>query len=58
MKCLRGNQQNCVLVVDDEDFLDGILTHGDVRRYLSKKSSDPSDSRFLDVYIHSSFFSE
>lgn len=48
---MHNNEQNCVLVVNDIDFLEGILTYGDVRRYLSKKSSDVSnsDSRFPDV---------
>lgn len=44
IKCMHDNHQNCVLVVDDEDLLEGILTYGDVRRLQSK-----SDSRFLDV---------
>lgn len=48
---MHNNEQNCVLVVNDKDFLEGILTYGDVRRYLSKKSSDVSnpDSRFPDA---------
>ncbi|KAL5577735.1 hypothetical protein UlMin_019434 [Ulmus minor] len=51
IKHMHDNQQNCVLVVDDEDFLEGILTYGDVRRYLSMKSSDTSklESRYLDA---------
>ncbi|PON88863.1 Chloride channel, voltage gated [Trema orientale] len=51
IKYLQDNQQKFVLVVDDDDFLEGILTFGDVRRCLSKKSSDisKSDSRFLDA---------
>lgn len=51
MKYMHDSQQNCVMVVNDEDFLEGILTYGDVRRYLSKKSVDvsKSDSRYLDV---------
>lgn len=32
MKLMRDNHQSCVLVVDDEDFLEGILTLGDIRR--------------------------
>ncbi|OMP06932.1 Cystathionine beta-synthase, core [Corchorus olitorius] len=42
MKCMHDSHQNCVLVVDEDDFLEGILTYGDVRRYLSKKPSDIS----------------
>ncbi|XP_062015029.1 chloride channel protein CLC-f [Rosa rugosa] len=50
IKSMHDNHQNCVLIVDDEDFLEGILTYGDVRRYQSRKSSDTlkSDSSFLD----------
>ncbi|CAN6280165.1 unnamed protein product [Urochloa humidicola] len=29
---LHDNQQNCALVVDPEDFLEGIITLGDIRR--------------------------
>lgn len=51
IKYMHDNQQKFVLVVDEEDFLEGILTYGDVRWFLSKKSSDnsKSESRFLDV---------
>lgn len=49
IKCFHYNQRNCVLVVDDGDFLDGILTYGDVRRYLSKMPGYVSNTRFLDV---------
>ncbi|KAJ0102716.1 hypothetical protein Patl1_03668 [Pistacia atlantica] len=42
IKFMHDGQQKCILVVDDEDFLEGILTYGDIRRYLSKKSSDAS----------------
>ncbi|KAM1167000.1 hypothetical protein ACFX19_029608 [Malus domestica] len=51
IKCMHESHQNCLLVVDDEDFLEGILTYGDVRRFQSKKSSDASksESRFLDA---------
>ncbi|XP_065863014.1 chloride channel protein CLC-f [Euphorbia lathyris] len=43
-------KQNCVIVVDDEDLLEGILTYGDVRR-LSSKSDEVSvgDSTPKDV---------
>lgn len=48
--CMHDNQQKCVLVVDEEDFLEGILTYGDIRRCLSKNSdTTKSDSRHLDV---------
>ncbi|KAK4276400.1 hypothetical protein QN277_019348 [Acacia crassicarpa] len=49
-KLMDDSQQNCVLVVDDEDFLEGILTYGDIKRFLSKKTCDASvaDSGLLD----------
>ncbi|XP_025799148.1 chloride channel protein CLC-f-like isoform X2 [Panicum hallii] len=31
-KLLHDNQQNCALVVDPEDYLEGIITLGDIRR--------------------------
>ncbi|KHG19218.1 Chloride channel CLC-f -like protein [Gossypium arboreum] len=51
MKCMHDSHQNCVLLVDKDDLLEGILTYGDIRRYLSKKQSDVSidDSTALDV---------
>ncbi|OWM85951.1 chloride channel protein CLC-f [Punica granatum] len=42
-KGMLDGQQKCVLVVDNEDLLEGILTYGDIRRYLSKKSSKASN---------------
>ncbi|KAJ0986976.1 hypothetical protein J5N97_005332 [Dioscorea zingiberensis] len=32
VKLMQDNQENCVLVVDEENLLEGILTLGDVRR--------------------------
>lgn len=60
-KCMHDKQQNSVLVVDAEDFLEGILTYGDIKRYLSKMSKEApeSDSSHPDVctvelyYFHS-----
>lgn len=51
IKFMHDGQQKCILVVDDEDFLEGILTYGDIRRYLSKKLNDASlgDSTASDV---------
>ncbi|XP_044472801.1 chloride channel protein CLC-f-like [Mangifera indica] len=51
IKFMHDGQQQCILVVDDEDFLEGILTYGDIRRYLSKKLNDASlgDSTASDV---------
>ena len=49
-KLMHENLQNCLLVVDEDDSLEGILTYGDIRRCLSKKSSDTSkDDPELDV---------
>lgn len=51
LKLMHDSLQNCVLVVNAEDLLEGILTLGDVQRVLSKSSTDPSngDSSVLDV---------
>ncbi|KAL6544605.1 hypothetical protein OROMI_023467 [Orobanche minor] len=46
---MRDDQQNCVLVVDSEDSLEGILTVGDIKRYLSKRFADASNSDSVDV---------
>jgi len=32
LKLLHDKQQNCALVVDPEDFLEGIITIGDIQR--------------------------
>ncbi|KAK8542564.1 hypothetical protein V6N13_136864 [Hibiscus sabdariffa] len=51
VKRMHDSHQKCALVVDDDDFLEGILTFGDIRRCLSKKPSDVSkgDSTAPDV---------
>uniref|UniRef100_A0A803N9A9 Chloride channel protein n=1 Tax=Chenopodium quinoa TaxID=63459 RepID=A0A803N9A9_CHEQI len=49
MKYMRENQQNCALVVDDKNLLEGILTSGDMERCLSKNSGN-SKSAQHDVY--------
>ncbi|PPD79699.1 hypothetical protein GOBAR_DD23370 [Gossypium barbadense] len=41
MKCMHDNHQKFALVVDEDNFLEGIITLGDIRRCLSKKQ--PSD---------------
>ncbi|XLU82196.1 hypothetical protein S245_005616, partial [Arachis hypogaea] len=50
IQCIHDGHQNCVLVVDQEGFLEGIRTYGDIRRCLPEKSSDTSmrDSGFVD----------
>ncbi|GLT26453.1 hypothetical protein SLA2020_015160 [Shorea laevis] len=52
VKCMHDNHQKCVLVVDDEDFLEGILTYGDAQRYLSQKSSDTSKSDLTHMNVN------
>ncbi|XP_058113081.1 chloride channel protein CLC-f-like isoform X2 [Magnolia sinica] len=51
VKFMHDKQQNCVIVVDAEDLLVGILTLGDVRRGLSKASvnSPKNDLSVSDV---------
>ena len=39
---MQDNRETCALVVDAEDMLEGILTLGDVRRGLSRKSANTS----------------
>lgn len=54
---MHDSKQNCVLVFDDEDLLEGILTYGDIRR-LSEDSSDTSkgDSTITDVQKKETYF--
>ncbi|XP_058114494.1 chloride channel protein CLC-f-like [Magnolia sinica] len=51
IKLMHDAQQNCVLVVDAEELLEGIATVGDIQRALSKTSSDTTrnDSSLLDA---------
>ncbi|CAM8985342.1 unnamed protein product [Rhodiola kirilowii] len=39
MKHMNDRHQNCALVVDADDLLVGILTCGDIRRFLSRNST-------------------
>jgi CBS domain-containing protein len=54
-RLMHDKQQNCVLVVDSEDFLEGIVTIGDIRRkgFESELSEDTprngANSSTLDV---------
>lgn len=48
IKCMQDSQQNCVLVVDGDGFLEGILTYGDIRRCRPDDNSK-SDSGIFDV---------
>lgn len=54
MKLMQDNHQNCALVVDDENFLEGILTLGDIRRsglemYGGNPHTPKGDSMIRDV---------
>ncbi|KVD98136.1 Cystathionine beta-synthase, core, partial [Cynara cardunculus var. scolymus] len=44
VKSMNDGQQSCVLVVDREDHLEGILTYGDVKRGILKTPNGSSDS--------------
>jgi predicted transcriptional regulator len=55
LKLLHDNQQNCALVVDPEDFLEGIVTLGDIRRMgfeLHGESFVDGDYLKTDVCLH------
>ncbi|XP_022932341.1 chloride channel protein CLC-f-like isoform X2 [Cucurbita moschata] len=58
LKYMKDNQQNCALVVDDDDFLEGILTYGDIKRYFFKKYGDAlkGDSLSVDTGLVSSIY--
>ncbi|KAL2455128.1 Chloride channel protein CLC-f [Abeliophyllum distichum] len=43
LMCMRDGQQNCVLVVDDDNYLEGILTYGDIRRSLYENPGHTSN---------------
>ncbi|OVA04144.1 CBS domain [Macleaya cordata] len=51
IKLMDDKRQRCVLVVDAEDLLEGILTLGDIQRQVPKMYGDASmgDSTVLDV---------
>ncbi|PIA58284.1 hypothetical protein AQUCO_00500308v1 [Aquilegia coerulea] len=42
IKVMYDSLQNCVLVIDTEDLLEGIVTLGDIQRRVSKISGDAS----------------
>ena len=44
VKCMNDGQESCVLVVDREDHLEGILTYGDVKRGIFKTPNGSSES--------------
>lgn len=43
LECMHDGRQSCVLVVDAEGYLEGILTYGDVKRSLFKNHGDSSN---------------
>ncbi|KAF9587206.1 hypothetical protein IFM89_039565 [Coptis chinensis] len=51
IKVMHDSLQNCILVIDSEDLLEGIVTLGDIQRRVLKISSDASkgDTTALDV---------
>ncbi|XP_073307286.1 chloride channel protein CLC-f-like isoform X1 [Primulina huaijiensis] len=49
LNCMCDGQQNCVFVVDADDYLEGILTYGDIKRWLFNRSGDPSSWSTMDV---------
>ncbi|CAN7018539.1 hypothetical protein IGI04_021304 [Brassica rapa subsp. trilocularis] len=48
-KILKDSHQNCLMVVDEDEFLAGILTQGDIRGYLSSKVSTILDENTCPV---------
>lgn len=54
IKRMHETHHKCVLVVDDEDFLEGILTSGDAKRCMSQKSSDTSNTDLTLMDVNSS----
>ncbi|EPS65023.1 hypothetical protein M569_09754, partial [Genlisea aurea] len=47
LNCMRDGHQRCAVVVDVDDGLEGILTHGDIKRFLSRSDGrdKPADVR-------------
>ncbi|XP_047334286.1 chloride channel protein CLC-f-like [Impatiens glandulifera] len=46
---MHDSLQKCLLVVDNDDFLEGILTYGDIKRFFSRKYGDvPTSAITLD----------
>uniref|UniRef100_A0A2P2MYH1 Chloride channel protein n=1 Tax=Rhizophora mucronata TaxID=61149 RepID=A0A2P2MYH1_RHIMU len=43
MEHMHDSKENCILVVDGEGLLEGILTYGDIRRVLKKSRDAPKD---------------
>lgn len=43
LECMHEGRQSFVIVVNAEDYLEGILTYGDIKRSLFNKSGDSSN---------------
>ncbi|PHT35476.1 Chloride channel protein CLC-f [Capsicum baccatum] len=43
LECMHDGRQSFVIVVNAEDYVEGILTYGDIKRSLFKNSSDSSN---------------
>ncbi|KVH99234.1 Chloride channel, core [Cynara cardunculus var. scolymus] len=43
VQCMEDGQQTCVLVVDPEEHLEGILTYGDIKCAMSKNYDEVSE---------------
>lgn len=55
LMCMRDGQQNCVLVVDADDYLEGILTYGDIRRSLYENPGHASNGDTSNPDVRSVF---
>jgi H+/Cl- antiporter ClcA len=54
LKCMNDGRQHCVLVVDADDYLEGILTYSDIKRRLLNDSSSNSALSDMGKYVVSS----
>jgi predicted transcriptional regulator len=55
LKLLHDKQQNCALVVDPEDFIEGIITLGNIQRMgfeLHREGIMDGDHSKADVCLH------
>lgn len=52
-RLMQEKQQSCVLVVDNEDFLEGIVTLGDLRRkgFVPSENSDSTQANSSTVDV-------
>ncbi|GAB4849842.1 hypothetical protein Ancab_004640, partial [Ancistrocladus abbreviatus] len=47
IKHICESQNNCALMIDNEDLLGGILTYGDIKSCLSKMDSEAANNSTL-----------